>query len=305
MNPAARSATRAEFRARVVAGYGRRSLVQDEHGRMWEATRRGKKGDVVVGDQVLVSESADQVAIESIEPRTTLLFRADAFRSKVLAANIDLAIIVFASRPQANRWFIWKALVAASAAGIESLVLRNKCDLAEGAAEADAMLRRISELGWRTLTVSAKAEPETTRSELNRVLIGRNSLLVGQSGMGKSTLLNLLVPDARARTQEYSERLNLGRQTTTATRWFSLPEGGAVVDTPGFREFGLAHLGPAEIAATFPEFLPLLGKCRFLDCRHLAEPGCAIHEALDAGRIAADRYEFFRSLTSSLISGAR
>jgi len=301
MRSAARSATRAEFRARVVAGFGRRSLVQDERGHVWEATRRGRKGDVVVGDQVLVSESAGQVSIEAIEPRTTLLFRADAFRSKALASDVDLAIIVFASRPQPNRWFIWKALVAASAAGIEALVLRNKCDLEEGAAEADAMLRQIAELGWRTLAVSAKAQPETTRSALMRLISGRNSLLVGQSGMGKSTLLNLLVPDARARTQEYSERLNLGRQTTTATRWFPLPEGGAVVDTPGFREFGLAHLGPTEIAATFPEFRPLLGKCRFLDCRHLAEPGCAIREALEAGRVAADRYDFFRSCTSGTV----
>jgi ribosome biogenesis GTPase len=176
-----------------------------------------------VGDQVLVSESAGQVSIEAIEPRVTLLFRADAFRSKALASDVDLAIIVFASRPQANRWFIWKALVAASAAGIEALVLRNKCDLEEGAAEADATLRQIAELGWRTLAVSAKAQSETTRAALMQLIKGRNSLLVGQSGMGKSTLLNLLVPDARARTQEYSERLNLGRQTTTATRWFPLP----------------------------------------------------------------------------------
>lgn len=298
MKSGARSATGAEFRARVVAGFGRRSLVQDEGGRVWEATRRGKKSDVVVGDLVRVSESAGQVAIESIEERTSLLFRADTYRTKALAANVDMAIIVFASRPPPNRWFIWKALVAAGAAGIEALVLRNKCDLAEGAGEADAILRQVAELGWRTLAVSAKAEPESARSELMRIIGDRKCLLVGQSGMGKSTLLNLLVPDARARTQEYSQRLNVGRQTTTATRWFPLPDGGAVIDTPGFQEFGLAHLGLTEIAATFPEFVPLLGTCRFLDCRHLAEPGCAIREGLAAGRVSADRYEFFRSLAS-------
>jgi ribosome biogenesis GTPase len=287
-----------QFRARVVAGFGRRSLVEGPDGRTWEATRRGRKGDVVVGDLVIVRESAGLVAIESIEPRTSLLFRADAFRSKALAANIDLAVIVFASRPRASRWFIWKALVAARAAGIDALVLRNKCDLAEDASEADATLRQIAELGWPTLAVSAKAEPAPARAQLLRSIAARKSLLVGQSGMGKSTLLNLLVPDARARTQEFSERLNLGKQTTTASRWFALPEGGAIVDTPGFQEFGLAHLGGSEIAAAFPEIEPLLGRCRFLDCRHLAEPDCAVRAALEDGSIAADRYAFYQSLVA-------
>jgi ribosome biogenesis GTPase len=122
--------------------------------------------------------------------------------------------------------------------------------------------------------------------------------MIGQSGMGKSTLLNLLVPEAQARTQEYSRNLNVGKQTTTASRWFPMTDGGALVDTPGFREFGLSHLNNAQIAASFPEFERALEdhSCRFLDCAHLNEPDCAIRAALDRGDVARERYAFYRSL---------
>ncbi len=288
----------AHVRARVIATFGRQSLI-DDAGRILPATRRGKRGDVVVGDCVLASiASADQARIESIEPRTTLLFRADSYRIKELAANIDQVVIVYAARPTFNRWFIWKALVAAGAAGIEALVLRNKTDLAD-ADDASSFLQQLSQLGWRTLSLSAKVDTDRSRELLMREVVGRKSLLVGQSGMGKSTLLNLLVPDAQARTQEYSQRLNVGKQTTTASRWFPFDSGSALVDTPGFHEFGLAHLTLSEIAATFPEFKDLLGHCRFLDCRHLEEPGCTIRTALDEGRLAPERYAFYRSLAAS------
>jgi ribosome biogenesis GTPase / thiamine phosphate phosphatase len=284
-------------RARVIATFGRQSLIDDtEHIR--QATRRGRRGDVVVGDCVLASvTSAEQARIESIEPRSTLLFRTDKYRIKELAANVDQVIIVFAARPAFNRWFIWKALVAATAAGIEALVLRNKSDLAESD-DASSFLHQVSQLGWRTLALSAKVESDRSRGLLLREVAGRKSLMVGQSGMGKSTLLNLLIPDAGARTQQYSERLNAGKQTTTASRWFSFDGDSALVDTAGFEEFGLAHLRFEEIAATFPEFKALLGHCRFQDCRHLKEPGCTIRAALADGTIAPERYEFYRSLAA-------
>ena len=289
------------MRARVIATFGRQSLIDDaEHVR--QATRRGRRGDVVVGDCVLASfTSAEQARIESIEPRSTLLFRTDKYRTKELAANVDQVIIVFAARPAFNRWFIWKALVAATAAGIEALVLRNKSDLAESD-DASSFLHQVSQLGWRTLALSAKVGSDRSRELLLREVAGRKSLMVGQSGMGKSTLLNLLIPDARARTQQYSERLNAGKQTTTASRWFSFNGDSALVDTAGFEEFGLAHLSFAEIAATFPEFNALLGHCRFQDCRHLEEPGCAIRAALTDGTIAPERYEFYRSLAAASLA---
>ena len=289
------------MRARVIATFGRQSLI-DDAAHIRQATRRGRRGDVVVGDCVLASvTSVEQARIESIEPRSTLLFRTDKYRTKELAANVDQVIIVFAARPAFNRWFIWKALVAATAAGIEALVLRNKSDLAESA-DASSFLHQVSQLGWRTLALSAKVESDRSRELLLREVAGRKSLMVGQSGMGKSTLLNLLIPDAGARTQQYSERLNAGKQTTTASRWFSFDGDSALVDTAGFEEFGLAHLSFDEIAATFPEFKGLLGHCRFQDCRHSEEPGCAIRAALADGTIAPERYEFYRSLSSASLA---
>ncbi|HET9023823.1 MAG TPA: ribosome small subunit-dependent GTPase A [Burkholderiaceae bacterium] len=282
-----------------MATFGRQSLVEDGAGNVWTATRRGKKGDVVVGDVVHARPSTAGLArIESVGPRTSLLFRADAFRTKELAANIDLVLVVYAARPTFNRWFVWKSLVAAHAAGIESVVIQNKTDLDEDG-EAAAFRESLERLGVTTLAVSAKADPGRTRSALTATTRGRDGLLVGQSGMGKSTLLNLLVPDAGARTQEFSQRLDLGKQTTTASRRFALPLGGSIVDTPGFQEFGLAHVPLDELALSLPEFRPALGQCRFLDCRHLAEPDCAVRALVDRGAVAADRYAFYRSLAEA------
>jgi ribosome biogenesis GTPase len=296
MKSSARSAEPAEFDARVVATFGRQFLVSDASGAVWSATRRGKKGDVVVGDQVRVRASAPgQVRIEGVQPRASLLFRADGFRTKELAANIDLVLVVYAARPTFNRWFVWKALVAAHAAGIAAVVVQNKTDL-DTTGDAGAFRQALAQLGVTTVAMSAKGDPEHARAALAAITRDRASLLVGQSGMGKSTLLNLLVPDAGARTQDYSRRLDVGKQTTTASRWFALPFGGSIVDTPGFQEFGLANVSLAELAQSLPEFRPALGKCRFLDCRHLSEPGCAVRARVDAGHVAAERYAFYRSL---------
>jgi ribosome biogenesis GTPase len=288
-----------QFEARVVAGYGRHFLVADGSVRLHEAQRRGKRGDVVIGDRVRCLQSAaGQAVIESILARTSLLMRADGARSKALAANVDRVVVVFAPRPAFSERFIWRALLAADAAGIEPLVVLNKTDLDDDTgARAQA---RLAALGCATLAVSAKAAPERARALLRDALGAHSCLVVGQSGMGKSTLINLLAPQANARTQEYSARLNVGRQTTTASRLFSLDGGGDVIDTPGFQAFGLAHLDPRQLASAMPEFAPWLGHCRFNDCRHLAEPDCAIRAALAGGRIAPARHAFYVDLVTEL-----
>jgi ribosome biogenesis GTPase len=284
--------------ATVVATFGRNGLVRTDDGVLRQAVRRGKRGDVVVGDRVQCADGGVQLAIESIEPRRSLLFRSDLVRVKELAANIDQVAIIFAPRPPFNPRFIWRALVAAETAGVAALAVLNKTDITEGLDLARTELARLAGFGVATLALSAKHDA-TTHARWAAAVAGRTTLLVGQSGMGKSTLLNLLLPDVNARTQEYSQRLNVGKQTTTASQWFDLPAslgGGALVDTPGFQEFGLAHVPRKERAAALHEFRPFLGHCRFSDCRHLAEPDCAVRAALAQGKIGAERYAFYRNL---------
>jgi ribosome biogenesis GTPase len=292
------------LRARVVATFGRSSLVRDaDHldGPLLPATRRGRKGDVVVGDVVQCSCAHEQATIESIEPRRTLLFRADQFRIKELAANIDQVAIVFAPQPPFNPLFLWRALLAAKAADISSLLVLNKTEIAEGLDAARAAVDFGASLGVPTLSVSARTQPEAARNTLRAAFAGRTTLLVGQSGMGKSSLLNLLV-DANARTQEYSRRLNVGKQTTTASRWFDLPgeRGGALIDTPGFTAFGLAHLSLQQCATAMPDFSPFLGQCRFSNCRHLSEPGCALIAAVERSDVQPQRHAFYRELADEI-----
>jgi ribosome biogenesis GTPase len=282
---------------RVLARFGRRYIVAlDQPGTLpaeADAVPRGRRLEVVTGDRVDCSRERELLVIESIQPRRNLLYRSDASHTKPLAANVDQLAIVFAPQPPPQKEFVWRALLAARSADIAPLAVLNKTDLADAATRA--LLDEVAAWDVPVLRLSARTEPQAARAALAQRCEGRVTLFVGQSGMGKSTLLNLLV-DAEVRTGALSRRGSHGRQTTTATRWFDFGPQGALIDSPGFHEFGLAHLAPDQLIRWMPEFAAVQAPCRFADCRHFEEPGCAVRAAVEDGRIARERYAFYRKL---------
>jgi ribosome small subunit-dependent GTPase A len=283
---------------RVIAAHGRHYTVELGDGSVRQCYPRGKKaGAAAVGDRVQIRlQGRDEGVIESVLPRTNLLYRSDEMRTKQFAANVDLLIIVVAVRPQFSDDLLGRALAGAWAAQVEPVIVMNKVDLADGRDDARRRLAPYTQLGVPVLELSA-LDVDATRSALAPRLAGRTGLLLGQSGMGKSTLLNALAPDAGAATREYSEALGTGRHTTTSTRLYHLPPpGGDLIDSPGFQAFGLQHLTPGEIERGFPEFAEPTRQCRFYNCTHLHEPGCGVLAALREGTIAASRHDLYRRL---------
>jgi ribosome biogenesis GTPase / thiamine phosphate phosphatase len=280
----------------VVASYGKRYEIELTDKSRISCVTRGKKTDLACGDivNIKLTDKAEGV-VESSQPRSSLLYRSNAFKSKILASNVTQIVIVLATQPSFYEALLNRCLVAAEAANIKPLILLNKCDLAD-ADNAKNKLQLYQELGYQVLHLSAKQDISALRPYLHN----HQSVLVGQSGMGKSTMINALLPEQNVRTQIMSEALDSGKHTTTATHLYHLDSTSSLIDSPGLQEFGLNHLTNEQLELAFKEFKPYLGKCRFNNCKHTHEPDCAVLNAVQVGKISSHRLAFYQTLTLEL-----
>jgi ribosome biogenesis GTPase len=277
----------------VVAVYGRRCLVESRGGDLLPCLLRGRHVQYACGDRVLVRRTAKgEGVIEAADPRSTLFLRAAPHRRKLIAANATQVAVITAGEPSVSDELACRVLVAAGSQAIRGLVVINKTDLEAPTAALRARLAPLAHAGYTVIEICAKRDVAALRRRLD----GETTVLIGQSGMGKSTIVNALVPEADAATEEISRFLDSGRHTTSHVRLYRLDAATAIIDSPGMQEFGLAHLTPAEIERGFPELAVYAGCCRFRDCRHRAEPGCAVRAAADAGAVHPRRLELLHRI---------
>lgn len=280
----------------VVAAYGKRYGVELADGLQISCVTRGKKNDLACGDRVEVKMTdTHEGVVEKLHPRSSLLFRSNAYKTKTLASNVTQVIIVLATTPSFYEALLNRCLIAAEAANIKALIVLNKCDLADNT-EAMQLLSVYQNLGYQVQPLSAKNDI----APLKQWLKNQTSVLVGQSGMGKSTIVNALLPNSAVRTQEVSTVLDSGKHTTTAAHLYHLDSDSDLIDSPGLQEFGLNHLNIEELEHAFIEFRPFLGKCRFNNCKHLHEPDCAVISAVESGKVSPVRLAFYQAMTEEI-----
>jgi ribosome biogenesis GTPase / thiamine phosphate phosphatase len=322
----------------VVASFGRHCMVESEDGTRTLCHPRGKKSQVVVGDHVQWLPSTDEGTIEKVNPRRNLLYRQDEVRTKEFAANLDQVLVLIAAEPEFSEHQLTRALIACEAAKIKAIIALNKSDLPEPFELAWQRLAPYRHMHYGVLPLSLRLSSDVDKAHLIKHLQGKTTLILGPSGSGKSTLINLLAPGARVLTNEISQALNSGKHTTTSTTLYwvgdsALPastashvannaSGGAVgpeqpgvgsaaaaartalIDSPGFQEFGLHHIEPTGLASLMPDISAHLGNCKFYNCTHLHEPGCgviaAVKAAPEADDICARRYKLYGELFAEL-----
>ena len=278
---------------RVVANHNATIVVQNRDGKLFRCVARKKLGTIVAGDWVdIAQQSTGNATIETIAPRTGVLERPDhRGKPKPVAANLTRLLIVAAQRPGIDTLLIDSYIAAAERSQITPVLVINKADTLddEMQAQIDTLFRDYRRIGYQCLLISAHAQLGV--DELITTLIDQTAVLVGQSGVGKSSIVNCLLPDKSIRTGALSEATGLGGHTTTAATLYNLPAGGCLIDSPGVREFALGTIDPSMLADTFIEFAEFSDGCRFSNCIHQHEPGCAIQQAVSRQRIAGSRYE--------------
>lgn len=289
----------------VISRFGQHADIEDEHGRIERCNlRRGIKS-LVTGDRVVWragNETFHGISgiVEAVHPRTTVLTRPDYYDGiKPIAANIDHIIIVSSIAPDFSRNIIDRYLVACEDIGITPIIVLNKTDLLDDESRllVDKELQSYRDIGYHVLYSSMHGDG---LGDLNLVMKDKINIFVGQSGVGKTSLLNMLLPEVNAVTAEISENSGLGKHTTTTARLYHFKDGGDLIDSPGIREFSLWHLSADRIATGFIEFRPFIGLCKFRDCKHQADPGCALKEAVDEGKIDPTRFASFLRILETM-----
>jgi ribosome biogenesis GTPase / thiamine phosphate phosphatase len=306
----------------VVASFGRHVMVETPSGQRVICHPRGKKNQAVVGDRVRWLPTQDEGTLEKIEERSNLFYRQDEMRTKSFAANLDQVLILIAAEPEFSESQLTRALIAAEAEHITPVIALNKSDLAEPFGRAWAKLAPYRAMGYQMLPLAIKPKTETAIAAgandpqpaqfqaLMALLRDKKTLVLGPSGAGKSSLTNLLVPDARVLTAEISQALNSGKHTTTSTTLYWVDTDGdgartsALIDSPGFQEFGLHHIEPMQLANYMPDFKAHAQECKFYNCTHLHEPGCGVISEVKStaspSSIGASRYRLYSELFAEL-----
>ena len=295
-----------------MAGFGRHVLVETQTGERVICHPRGKKSQAVVGDRIRWLPTQDQGTIEKIEPRGNLFYRRDEMRTKSFAANLDQVLILIAAEPEFSENQLTRALIAAEAERIPPIIALNKSDLTEPFARAWTKLAPYRAMGYRAIPLAIKPKVDIENpndaqtAELLDMLQGKKTLVLGPSGAGKSSLTNLLVPQAKVLTAEISQALNSGKHTTTSTTlyWVDMDRTTALIDSPGFQEFGLHHIEPTQLASLMPDIKAHAQDCKFYNCTHLHEPGCGVisevKSTTGASSISANRYRLYSELFAEL-----
>ncbi len=290
--------SQAHLAGTVVASFGKTLMIEDDDSRLLRCNARQNLGQIVCGDKVVWEESTpEEGVVVAVQPRNNLLTRPDTQgRVRAVAANIDILVVVTSAEPALNTFLLDQYLVAAETLAVDAVIVFNKSDLQteEAAIKTQQQLEAYRKADYPILYTSTK----TNRGidDLAKVLTGKIGIVVGLSGVGKSSLIKALLPDAELRIGQISAASGQGRHTTTTAQLFHLPCGGNIIDSPGVRQFGLGQIDVEKLAQGFREFHPFLGQCRFRDCRHRDEPGCAITHATTEGRIPAPRLESYQRM---------